>query len=253
MTDKQKLQQLFDAALKTPVANEGVAPKRAFPKPGLDFEPAPIPSPVTAPVTAFQAVPAPAPVQAAPDPATAKAVFEAVEACAPEPAAPALDKEAAEELGALLDERIAKKARRRKLELVCTLVVFFGTTGGTAAWFVQSPARMQAMREVIRDFRQYGDIKSMVAKYQEYIDKIAARNKQIDQASNTLGVDPTKVDHSDETMDAEMKQMMGKEGGKTLGERNKALQAAFGERAEQAGGPMKANVALKENESFNWK
>ena len=68
-----------------------------------------------------------------------------------------------------------------------------------------------------------------------------------------MGVDLAKVDRSDETMDAEMKQMMGSEGGKTIGDRNKAMHAAFGDRVQQAGGTLKANVALKDDEKFNWK
>ena len=237
MTDKQKLQQLFDAALKTPVANEGLAPKRAFPTPVFDeiVESTPAPRP------AFT----PAPAAAAPQP---QAIFDQVEeAPAPVEEIPALDKEAAEELGALLDERLARKRRRRKLELVVTLILFFGSTIGGTAWFIQSPARIQALREAIRDVRSYGDINSMVAKYQEYINKIGVRNQQIDQASTNLGIDLAKVDRSDETMDAEMRQMMGGEGGKTIGDRNKAMHAAFGDRVE------KANVALKYDEKFNWK
>ena len=183
-----------------------------------------------------------------------QAIFDKVgETPAPVAEIPALDKEAAEELGALLDERIARKRRRRKLELVVTLVLFFGSTVGGTAWFIQSPARMQALREAIRDVRSYGDINSMVAKYQEYINKIGVRNQQIDQASSNLGVDLAKVDRSDETMDAEFKQMMGGQEGKTLGDRNKAMHAAFGDRAEKAGGTLKANVALKDDEKFNWK
>ena len=243
MTDKQKLQQLFDAALKTPVANEGLAPKRAFPTPIFDeiAESAPAPKP------AF----VPAPAAAAPQP---QAIFETVEQTpAPVEEIPALDKEAAEELGALLDERLARKRRRRKLEFVVTLILFFGSTIGGTAWFIQSPARIQALREAIRDVRSYGDINSMVAKYQEYINKIGVRNQQIDQASSNLGIDLAKVDRSDETMDAEFKQMMGGQEGKTLGDRNKAMHAAFGDRVEKAGGTLKANVALKDDEKFNWK
>ena len=132
MTDKQKLQQLFDAALKTPVANEGVAPKRAFPTPVFDS----IPESAPAPMPVFQPAPAtviaqPAPVAAVPQP---QAIFDKVEeAPAASAEIPALDKEAAEELGKLLDERIVRKRRRRKLELVVTLILFFGSTlGGTA-------------------------------------------------------------------------------------------------------------------------
>ncbi len=50
-----------------------------------------------------------------------------------------------------------------------------------------------------------------------------------------------------------MKQLMGSEGGKTIGDRNKAMHAAFGDRVQQAGGTLKANVALKDDEKFNWK
>ena len=60
---------------------------------------------------------------------------------------------------------IVRKRRRRKLELVVTLVLFFGSTLGGTAWFIQSPTRILALKEAIRDIRSYGDINSMVAKY----------------------------------------------------------------------------------------
>lgn len=158
MTDKQKLQQLFEAALKAPAPhNEGIAPQRAFPTPNLDF--APIARPEPAP--AVQPEPAPA-FQTPPQ---AQTVFETVEESATP--APTLDNGEADKHGAMPDEGITTKDRRRRIEWWFTLILFLGTTGGTAAWLVQSPARMQATREVIRDCRSYGDIQSMVAKYQE--------------------------------------------------------------------------------------
>ncbi len=225
MTDKQKLQQLFDAALKSPVEAPGVPPRRVVPVPALDVVPA------VAPVE--RAVIPAAPVSSLPvevEPVTAKAPT----------------------MAGVLDEQMQRKSRKRKIEALVTALVLLGTVGGASGWFVSSPTRVQAFKEAMRDIRSVGDVKGMVAKYQEHLDRIAARGKQIDQASVGLGVDLAKVDQSDAYMDAEMKEMMGGEG-KTVGQRGKAMNAAFSGMAEKNGGTLKSDVALKNEESFDLK
>lgn len=231
MTDKQKLQALFDAALKSPVDFAQGVPQRAFPTPSIETAPAvaaalPIPD---APATA---VSTPLPAEVLPP--------------APAPQAPALDAAAAAELGVLLDEQILRRKRRRRIEALVTAILFFGSAAGGTLWFVQDGTRVQAFKEAIRDIRSVGDVKSLVAKYQDSLDRIAARGRQIDQATAALGVKPSDGTEEDPYLEAEMKQMMGEDGGKTVGQRNRALQQSFAQMAKENGGTLKARPdALK--------
>jgi hypothetical protein len=140
-----------------------------------------------------------------------------------------LDDAASAELGALLDEQMARQKRRRKRELIGTFVVLFGLTGGGLGWFVQSPTRLQAFREAVADIRSVGDVAAMAAKYQVALDKIAARSKHVDQATEAMGGSANQDGMKDVNMDAEMQAMMGGEG-KTTGERGQILQNAFGKK-----------------------
>jgi hypothetical protein len=205
MTDQEKLQQLFQAALKAPPAEGNAAFARAFPTP------APV---AVAPVS--EAPPAPEPPAAV--------------AASTAPVAHAgLDDAASAELGALLDAQMAGQKRKRRRELIGTFVVLLGLTGGGFGWFVQSPTRVQAFREAMADIRSVGDVAAMVAKYQVALDKIATRSNQIDQATEAMGGSANQDGMKDVNMDAEMQAMMGGEG-KTTGERNKMLQNAFGKK-----------------------
>ena len=241
MTDKQKLQSLFDAALKAPTDFQS-SPKRVFPKPAIDAMPEP--AAVIAPV--FAAVPAESPAPAAP----------VAVAVAPMPAVPALDAVAAAELGNLLDEQLLRKKRRRRIEALVTACVFFGSIAGGTIWFVQDGARVQAFKEAMRDIRSVGDVKSLVAKYQDALDRVAARGRQIDQATAAMGVKPSAGDDEDPYFEAETKAMMGAEGGKTVGERNRLLQQNFAHMEKENGGAPKpgpgAVKELTEQQSFGW-
>lgn len=211
MTDKEKLQQLFQAALQDP--SHGTKPlARAFPTAPVvklpEAPPAPAPAPVQPPVMETPASPALEPL------------------VQPMPNA-GLDEATAAELGALLDEQIQRKARKRRRELVMTLVLCFGLTGGGYGWFVQSPSRVQAWNEAMGDIRSLGDVKGLVAKYQKALDRIATRSQQIDQASVAMGVDPTKVSNEDAYFKKETEEVM-KVKGVDIGARNKRLQDSLG-------------------------
>ncbi len=244
MTDKEKLQQLFDAALKSPTEFSGGPQKRAFPKTPTphaaavgcdrlaDSEPSVLPQEELTATAAAQHTP----------------VAEAPAAIL---VAPALDKAAADALGVLLDEKVKKAARRHRRELVVTAIVFFGSIGGGLGWFVQSPERVDAFTSAIREIRSVGDVKSLVAKYQAALDRVATRSQQIDQAAAAMGMKPGKADDKDPFMDAEMGQMMGGEG-KTVGQRSRALEAGLGDMAEEHGGVPNSTAALEEGDSFDW-
>lgn len=247
MTDKEKLQQLFQAALQE--TSHGTKPlARAFPT---------VPA-VTLPVAPSTPIPEmvePVIMQAP----VATKVEPLVE---PMPNA-GLDAATSAELGALLDAQIRRKARRRRRELVMTLVVCFGLTGGGFAWFVQSPSRVQAWNEAMGDIRSLGDVKGLVAKYQKALDRIATRSQQIDQASVAMGVDPTKVSNEDPYFSKETAEVMKVEGVDT-GARNKKLQDSLGKlvkHSDAAAAASSANSATpsdktvaktNEENSFAW-
>jgi hypothetical protein len=241
MTDKENLQRLFDAALKDPTELKAAPPTRAVPVSPLEA----VPTPVVAPV--FQAKM----TEAIP------AVVVSEPATVPQPVTPptmagVLDGAASTELAALLDEQFKRKRRKRRIEALVTAAVMLSVCGGSTLWFVQNPQRVQAFKDALRDIRSVGDVKSLVAKYQKSLDRIAARGQQVEQATAAMGVKKSAKDDEDPFMDAEMKQMMGGEG-KTVGERNRALQQNFSHMEKKAGVQIKAAAALSKDESFDWK
>ena len=229
MTDKQKLQSLFDAALKSSADFNRGSLQQAFPVAAVA-------------ATAMVADDCHAPAVAPPLEPLNSSASSGTNAPIPAAAAPApgLDASASKELGVLLDDQIRRRKRRHRIEALVTAVVFLGSAAGGTLWFVQDGSRVQAFKEAMRDIRSVGDVKSLVAKYQESLDRIAARGRQIDQATAAMGVKPTDGTEDDPYFDAEMKQMMGKDGGKTFGQRNRALQKNFAHMARENGGTLQA-------------
>ena len=214
MIDQEKMQKLFEAALRSPSESDALKPERA------------VVSPAPAPLVPQQAL---APV-AAPD----------VDATMPGPAGPVinagLDEESAAELGALLDERHRRMQRKRRRRTLVTVVFLLVLVGGGYGWFIQSPQRVQAFHEAMDDIRSVGDITSIVAKYNKSLDKIKVHSMQIDHATASLGIDPAKDDGKDPYLDKEMKDMMIGEG-KTVGERNRLLKEKSGAAGKNGGKP----------------
>ncbi len=227
MTDKTKLQSLFDAALKAPSAPSGSL-QRAFPV----SAPVPVAQPAAPVVTAAAEAPAEAPV-------------------APMPVAHSLDAAAAEELGRLLDGQLLRKKRRRRIQALVTACIFFGSAGTGAVWFVQDASRVQAFMEAMRDIRSAGDVKSLAAKYRDALDRAAARGQQIDRATAAMGIKPSAGNDEDPCLESEMKDMMGR-----AGQRNHLLKQNFAHMEKENGGAPKPDPgalrALKEERSFDW-
>jgi hypothetical protein len=204
MTDQEKMEKLFEAALRAPTEPDALKPKRAV-------VPQEAPAPVAAP--------------------------EVVAAIA-DPAVPVvnagLDEETAAELGALLDERQQRMERQRRRNKLVTVVVFLALTGGGYGWFIQSPQRVQAFHEAMNDIRSVGDFASIVAKYNKSLEKIKVHSAQIDSATASRGIDPTKDNSEDAYFEKETKEMMIGEG-KTVGERNRVLREKFGAAGKNGG------------------
>ncbi len=204
MTHTEKLQQIFDAALKDS-SEFTKQPTRAFPT-----------SASAQPVAVSPPAPAPEP-----EPIVESAANVGLSAAA------------SAELGTLLDEQHQRKARKHRRETLVTLAVVLALTGGGAGWFIQSPQRLQALKEAVHDIRSIGDVKSIVAKYQAALDKIGDRSKQIDQATESMGVSSNQDNAIDPNMNAEMLSLMGGKG-KTTGQRNQMVRNAFGPKQNTA-------------------
>lgn len=216
MTDKEKLQKLFQAALLDG-SEEKVTPVRTRPQPTLDKLAAHAPTPSAPPVAAQ---PAPEPAALAPAPVAVTTAFvQPMENAG-------LEATAAEELRILLDEQHLRVKRRHRREAIGTLAVFLALIGGGFGWFVHSPKRVQAFRDAMTEIRSVGDITSMAAKYQKALNKIGTRSQDLETATESMGVSSNQDGMTDVYMDAEMKQMMAGEG-KTVGERNQVLQKKF--------------------------
>jgi hypothetical protein len=232
MPDHDKLQQLFNAALKSQPEDYATPPAklRAVPTPAACVQP----TPVELPRKVAVAEETPAPVLDVPR---------------------GLKAAESEQLGVLLDDQVRRRRRKHRMEALVTALVLFSLAGGGLGWFVQDKDRVQAFQEALRDVRSVGDIKALVASYKLSLDRIATRSNQIDGASMAMGIDPAKCQNEDPCMEAEMKQMMGGDGGPTVGSRNKRLMENFGHMAGKNGVDITPEVAASDEaggESFGW-
>lgn len=214
MTDKEKLQRLFDAALKD-MSEVDKVPTRSFPNPSTQNASA---VPTSEPVAEIQPGALPKPVE---------------QAAAPPAANLGLDEKASAELATLLEAQNKRKASKRRRDALVTLTACIAIFGGGFGWFVQSAQRVQAFRETITEIRSAGDIAAILANYQKAVDRIGARADQINESTESMGVSSNQDGAKDPNLESEMLAMTGGEG-KSVGQRNQILQEKFGKVAEAA-------------------
>lgn len=138
-----------------------------------------------------------------------------------------LDQSVNAELAGILDAKVSKEKRNKKIYRMSVLAILVLGLGGGTAWVVLNPERYQAFKNVFGEIRSAADVGKMVDNYDKSLDKVANRGRQLDSASQAMGVDPTKVDENDPSLDKAMKDLVGEDGGKTTAERNKMLQDKF--------------------------
>ncbi|MBC7980763.1 MAG: hypothetical protein H7Y36_09400 [Armatimonadetes bacterium] len=204
MTDEQKLQQLFDAALKD--------------SPRIDKAPAPLSPKATIPAA-----------HAAPAPLTETQR----EAAAPPSANLGLDEKASSELANLLESQNQRKTSKLRRNSLISLATCLVIVGGGLGWFVQSPQRVQAFRQAVKEARSVGDIGAILASYQKSVDRVAARSNHINEATEAMGVSSNQDDAEDPNFEAEMLAISGGEG-KSTAQRDQLLKEKFGKIAEAA-------------------
>jgi hypothetical protein len=224
-SDNERMQKLFQAALLD-TSEKQASLARAFPTVTSIQQQVPAPAPA----------PAPAMCQVTAEPPQEPTLPGSSDLVVPLAQAGLCDTVSAE-LGALLDEQHRRKVSKRRRELIATVVIFLGLTGGSFAWFVHSPQRVLAAKQAIAEIKSAGDVASIVATYKKSLAKIATRATDIDNATVSMGVSSDQTGMKDVDMDAEMKQLMGGEG-KTAGERNRVIKEKFGY-LEKNGGTLK--------------
>ena len=212
MTHTEKLQQIFEAALKD---------NSEFNKPFIRAFPASL---AAKPVAVGQPAAEPAP---SPEPVVEAPAKPFVIPAAPAASAGLSESESAEP-GKLLAEQQQQKTRKRRRDALMTLGVLTILTGNAFSWFVNSPQRVVAFNEAIQDIRSVGDVKSMGTKYQVALDKIAVRSKQIGEATASTGGN-----------------------GNTTGQRNQMVQHAFGAmKNDDAANNLPTTAALTSDGSY---
>lgn len=210
MADKEKLQKIFDAALRAEKESQvATAARSSAPQAA---PPASQPDPPHARITNKDTAAGPA---------------TDIAAASPDAANAGLDDASVAELAALLDEQHKRKLRKRRREALAILAILLVLASSAFAWFAQSPYRVQAIRDAMRDIHSVGDIQGLVAKYRAALDKVSVRSTQVNRATEAMGVSSNQDGEKDVNFDKEMRDMMGAEG-KTIGERNRLIQEKFG-------------------------
>ncbi|MEO5716831.1 MAG: hypothetical protein ABIT37_25350 [Luteolibacter sp.] len=167
------------------------------------------------------------------------APVEVVSDDAAAPADTALQHQSDPEFSALLDEsdlRMKKKLFRQRMTV--NLLVL-GFIAGTGIWYSNSAkaqaevkALVPAFRQSVKDFKMLGNL---LGTFDKQLQKIGTHGTAIDDATKSMGIDPTKVSANDDVhMDKEMNEFTRGEG-KTTHQRDQLLQGKFGIVAKLAG------------------
>jgi hypothetical protein len=163
---------------------------------------------------------------------------------------PVIDAAAANEIGEILDAKLAKTRAKRKREVLVFTLTIVGAIAGASIWVYNSPERIKALKSAGNEIRSATDVNAIVDSYQGSVDQVSKRSSQIDQATELMGAKTGSKNDPDAYMDKEMKGMMGGKG-KTVGDRDKAMQSTFGDRAKEAGGVPVPKTTISKEDSFS--
>lgn len=144
-----------------------------------------------------------------------------------------------EDMQALIDEQARRIAARRRRggRIMLGLIVALMVAGGGAYGYV--PGVRQQVDHLVgdlmlvgRDLRMASDPAEMRKAYDKSLEKIGTRSTAVDDATRSLGVDPTTV--TDNDLEAEERQLMGNDA-QTVSGRNRLLQTKMGNMANGNG------------------
>jgi len=235
MTPQEKIQQLAMAALRSAPSPTG----------------APKPSTFMAAPEKLRAIPTGTPVEPVvkAEPVAVVASMPVTEAGLQPEARPFKD-EGCPELRAMIEERDEKKKtsqKRTSLAVSLSLLAMLAAAGG---WFAVSPSAQAKVAKIVPLFKEsMRDVKSLAntkKNFDKQLEQVAARNNQINDATRSLGVDPSTVaEGNGAEIDGAMKEMSG--GQRTTTERNKDVQDKLGIVGKLLGNKTPGETAPSEN------
>jgi hypothetical protein len=135
-------------------------------------------------------------------------------------------------LGKLLDEHEARMKKKLFRQRMCVNLLVVGFLAGTGVWYSNSAraqaevkALVPAFRQSVKDFKMLGNL---LGTFDKQLKKIGTHSTDIDEASKTMGIDPTKIAATDDIhMDKETAEFTRGEG-KSTHQRDTLLQEKFG-------------------------
>lgn len=137
-----------------------------------------------------------------------------------------------DDISQLIDEQIARLAKKRRHANWVTLSFFGLMVGSASAWYSSSKDNSRIVADLITDIKASGkdfdlirSVTCMASQYDKALEIISNRSKDINKATISLGIDPKSV--KEDGMESEMKDMMGGKG-KTIGERDRMLKQELG-------------------------
>lgn len=219
-TNKEALQKIFEAALKeaetTPITKtRKFASAEHLAKPHHPIGPATTSS---QPQMMPQAVPDAAVTPSTAKPSAPEVAPAATVAAATPPVTPDHNHDAASAgPAAVLDRKTAKDKRRHQMQWLVLSAVLVGGLGGSAAWFIQSPERIDSLKSASTEVKAATDVQSLTGEYQKSLDEVAVRGSQPDQATAA---------------------------------RAHSMQAAFGEQAKKTGTTPQPGTQITADNSF---
>lgn len=153
-------------------------------------------------------------------------------------------------LGAVLEEqgkRLKKKQIRQRI--FANLTILLALAGG-GIWYANSPKAQAQVKSLVPALRQSGKdvhtLTHLLGTFDKQLEKIGTHGSAVDEASRSMGVDPTKVASTeDPDMNKEMDEFTHGEG-KTTSQRNQMLKSKFGFVAKLAGDNAKLGQGHKE-------
>lgn len=159
-------------------------------------------------------------------------------------------------LNKAFEEREAHLARRKKITRLTAAACILALCGSGFAWYSSSENNQAMVHNlwtdtvsITQEVKEGADVGKIMETYDEALDKVAVRQDQINDASVSLGQDPTKDDaESRERLARQMKTVTGD--ARTTMDRDKDMQKKFGKLAEAKRAEIEAK-RKKEQEDRN--
>lgn len=140
-------------------------------------------------------------------------------------------------LQAELEAREKRLKNKRAWQSRSVTLVGIAAIAGVGAWYHFSPSFKAQVDELVQNVRQSGkDVKSlgtMTESYDKQLEKVAAHGNQLDQATRSLGSDPTQAGADDPNFDKQARELTGEDASST--DRTKELKEKFGDVQKLAG------------------